>query len=69
MIKKKHIKWISNSIVIFNGKILCLIGSTKSKLKIDICLLNHPFYSKNQSISDSEGRIEKFMKKYKLTNN
>nr|BCQ06556.1 ribosomal protein L31 [Nitzschia putrida] len=68
MIKKK-IKWISNSIVIFNGKILCLVGSTKPKLKIDICLLNHPFYSKNKVISNSEGRVEKFMTKYKLTNN
>ena len=27
-------------------------------------LANHPFYSKSQLIIDSEGRVERFMKKY-----
>jgi len=43
-----------------------LIGSTKPELQIDIWLANHPFYTKSQVMIDSEGRVERFMKKYGL---
>ena len=46
--------------------LLCLIGSTKRELQIDIWLANHPFYTNSQVMIDSEGRVEKFMKKYGL---
>jgi large subunit ribosomal protein L31 len=45
---------------------LCLIGSTKRELQADIWLANHPFYTNSQVLVDSEGRVEKFMKKYRL---
>jgi len=32
--------------------------------KIDICANCHPFYTGKQKVVDSEGRIEKFNKKY-----
>jgi large subunit ribosomal protein L31 len=32
--------------------------------KIDICASCHPFYTGKQKIIDSEGRIEKFRKKF-----
>lgn len=32
--------------------------------KVDICSNCHPFYSGKQKILDTEGRIEKFRKKY-----
>jgi large subunit ribosomal protein L31 len=48
------------------GKPLCLIGSTKKELQVDIWLANHPFYTNSQVMIDSEGRVEKFMKKYRL---
>lgn len=39
--------------------------STKKDLtKIDICGSCHPFYSGKQKIIDTEGRIEKFRKKF-----
>ena len=37
--------------------------STES-FKIDICSACHPFYTGKQKILDSEGRIEKFRKKF-----
>ena len=39
---------------------------TKPKLQIDIWLANHPFYTDSSILIDSEGRVEKFMKKYQL---
>jgi large subunit ribosomal protein L31 len=61
-----HPKWIENAQVLCDGKPLCLIGSTKKELQVDIWLANHPFYNNSQILVDTEGRVEKFMKKYGL---
>ena len=61
-----HPTWFENTPVLCDGKPLCLIGSTKNELQIDIWLANHPFYTDSQVLIDSEGRVEKFMKKYNL---
>lgn len=52
------------------AKVVCACGetfatrSTKSLIKVDICSKCHPFYTGKQKIVDTEGRVEKFMKKY-----
>ncbi len=61
-----HPKWFEKTSILCDGKPLCLIGSTKSELQIDIWLANHSFYTNSQVIIDSEGRVEKFMNKYNL---
>lgn len=63
---KIHPQWSKKTPIICDGKTLCLIGSTKDKLQVDIWLANHPFYTNSQALIDSEGRVEKFMKKYQL---
>jgi large subunit ribosomal protein L31 len=62
----RHPKWFENAPVMVDGKTLCFIGSTKPELQIDMWLANHPFYTNSQVMVDSEGRVEKFMKKYRL---
>jgi large subunit ribosomal protein L31 len=61
-----HPEWFKNTRVLCDGKPLCLVGSTKSELQIDMWLANHPFYTQSQVMIDSEGRVERFMKKYGL---
>lgn len=61
-----HPVWFENAQIMVDGKLLCLTGSTNSDLQIDIWLANHPFYTKSQVMIDSEGRVERFMKKYGL---
>jgi large subunit ribosomal protein L31 len=39
-------------------------GSTIKLEKIDICASCHPFYTGKTKILDTEGRIEKFKKKF-----
>jgi len=63
-----HPEWSTNTPIFCDGKLLCLIGSTKYKLQIDIWLANHPFYTNSLILIDSEGRVEKFMKKYNMKN-
>lgn len=38
--------------------------STKPKIQVDICSQCHPFFTGKQKIVDTEGRVEKFKKKY-----
>lgn len=51
-------------------KVTCVCGasyetqSTAKYSKIDICANCHPFYTGKQKIIDTEGRIEKFRKKF-----
>jgi len=39
--------------------------STKRALKLDICSVCHPFFTGKQKLIDTEGRVDKFRKKYK----
>ena len=61
-----HPTWFPNAPVLCEGKTLCSIGSTKPQLQLDVWLGNHPFYTNSQTLVDSEGRVERFMKKYGL---
>jgi large subunit ribosomal protein L31 len=40
--------------------------STKPGIRIEICSACHPFYTGKQKIVDTEGRVEKFLQKYKM---
>jgi len=40
--------------------------STKPELRIEICSKCHPFYTGTQKIVDTEGRVERFIKRYGL---
>jgi large subunit ribosomal protein L31 len=35
------------------------------ELKIEICSVCHPFFTGQQKLIDTAGRVDKFMKKYK----
>ena len=38
--------------------------STKPELHLEICSSCHPFFTGRQKLIDTEGRVERFMKKY-----
>ena len=42
-------------------------GSTLEKIRVDVCASCHPFYTGDNRVLDSEGRVEKFKKKYNLS--
>lgn len=43
-------------------------GSTKKELKLDVCSNCHPYYTGKQKLLDTEGRIDRFNKKYAAFN-
>jgi large subunit ribosomal protein L31 len=42
------------------------VGSTKSQLKVDVCSKCHPFFTGQQRILDTAGRVERFNRRYNL---
>ena len=48
------------------GNVL-ITGATKPALKIEVCSKCHPFFTGEQRIADTEGRVERFRRRYKLT--
>ena len=55
------------------AKITCACGSvietrsTKGDYSVEICSSCHPFFTGKQKLIDSEGRVERFNRKYKRT--
>jgi large subunit ribosomal protein L31 len=40
------------------------VGSTQPELRVDVWSGNHPFYTGTQKLIDTEGRVDRFLKKY-----
>lgn len=53
-----------------NATITCACGSvlatrsTIPEIRVEICSACHPFFTGTQKIIDTEGRVERFRKKY-----
>ena len=43
--------------------------STVGDINVEICSACHPFFTGKQKLIDTAGRVEKYMKKYKLQDN
>jgi large subunit ribosomal protein L31 len=44
-------------------------GATKPALRVEICSRCHPFYSGQQRVVDTEGRIERLRRRFNLPDN
>jgi large subunit ribosomal protein L31 len=66
--KDIHPKWYDEAKVYCDGQLVMKVGSTKSELNVDIWSGNHPFYTGSQKMLDTEGRVERFMRKYGIEN-
>ena len=63
MKKKTHPKYGEATIMCACGNIVHT-KSTKKSINVEICSNCHPFFTGKQKFVDSEGRVDKFLKKY-----
>ncbi|MEO7002020.1 MAG: 50S ribosomal protein L31 [Ktedonobacterales bacterium] len=42
------------------------VGSTKPQLRVDVCSKCHPFYTGQQRILDTAGRVERFRRRFNM---
>lgn len=62
-----HPKYVESTITCACGAVHKTF-STKPSLKVDICSNCHPFFTGEQRIVDTAGRVEKFMKRMENRN-
>jgi large subunit ribosomal protein L31 len=54
-----------------DAKVVCAcgntftVGSTKKMMKVELCSKCHPFFTGEQRVVDTMGRVERFKRRYK----
>jgi len=63
---KIHPEYYPEAVVTCSCGETYITGSTKPELKVELCNHCHPFYSGEQRIVDTEGRVERLKRRYNL---
>jgi len=62
---KIHPKYVEATVTCACGNTF-QVGSTRPVLKVELCSKCHPFYTGEQRIVDTGGRVERFKRRYGL---
>lgn len=65
MKEKIHPKYYPDAKVTCSCGNTFITGSTRQTLKVELCNKCHPFFTGEQKIIDTAGRVERFNKKYR----
>lgn len=63
MKKDIHPKYNNSSEVTCACGAVFLVGSTMDKIVVEICSQCHPFYTGNEKVLDTAGRVDRFKKR------
>ncbi|MDX1663684.1 MAG: 50S ribosomal protein L31 [Candidatus Promineifilaceae bacterium] len=58
-----HPEWYPEAEVVVNGEVVMRVGSTKPRLNVEIWSGTHPFYTGQQRLVDTEGQVERFLRR------
>jgi large subunit ribosomal protein L31 len=61
---KIHPKYYSNAKVICACGNSFTTGATKKEIRVEVCSKCHPFFTGEQRIVDTAGRVERFRRRY-----
>lgn len=63
MKKDIHPKWYPDAKVVVEGNEVMTIGSTQPEIRVEIWSGTHPFYTGQQRLLDTEGQVDRFMRR------
>ena len=63
---KIHPKYYTDAKVTCSCGNTFTIGSTRKTLKVELCSKCHPFFTGEQRMIDTAGRVERFKQRYKI---
>jgi len=66
MKEKIHPKYYNDTVVTCSCGNTFTIGSTRKTLKVELCSKCHPFFTGEQRMIDTAGRVERFKQRYKM---
>jgi large subunit ribosomal protein L31 len=58
-----HPKWYPEAKVIVEGEVVMTVGSTEPEISVEIWSGTHPFYTGTQRLLDTEGQVDRFMRR------
>ena len=58
-----HPQWYPEAKVIVNGEVVMTVGATKPELNVEIWSGTHPFYTGQQRLLDTEGQVDRFLRR------
>lgn len=61
-----HPKYYDEAVVTCSCGNSYTTGSTKPSVRVEVCSQCHPFFTGEQRIVDTEGRVERLRRRYKL---
>ena len=61
-----HPKYVQATVTCACGNTFT-VGSTRESMRVDICSKCHPFYTGTQRIVDTAGRVERFRRRFNLS--
>jgi large subunit ribosomal protein L31 len=64
--EKIHPKYYNDARVVCSCGNTFTIGSTKKELRVELCSQCHPFYTGQRRVLDTQGRVERFKRRYKV---
>ncbi len=63
---KIHPEYYENAQVICSCGNTFTTGATKQVLRVEVCSVCHPFFTGEQRIVDTEGRVERLKRRYNI---
>lgn len=63
MKKDIHPKWYPDAKVIVEGEVVMVVGSTRPEISVEVWSGTHPFYTGTQRLVDTEGQVDRFMRR------
>lgn len=58
-----HPKWYPNARVLVDGEEVMTVGSTVPEIRVEIWSGTHPFYTGQQRLVDTEGQVDRFLRR------
>ena len=63
MKKDLHPEWYPDAKVYVEGEVVMTVGSTQPEIRVEIWSGSHPFYTGQQRLIDTEGQVDRFMRR------
>ena len=60
-----HPKYFTDAKVICSCGNVITVGSTKKEMRVELCSKCHPFFTGEQRVVDTAGRVERFRRRYR----
>ena len=61
-----HPKWYPDAKIVCNGELVMTVGATKPEIHVEIWSGNHPFFTGQTRLLDTEGQVDRFMRRLQV---